>query len=318
MKNTMIGDVLRRCREGKGITQEKLCSGICSVSTLSRIENGQQYPTRNVLTKLAERMETEEILYDDYVGDYDFEVYDLSTKVMTCLERGDFRRADNYLENLRYIVDSGAESDKKGECIYKFVELLNASMEWSRGKKEGGSVEIYQYGYYIYEEINELLTRCIELDVKSGYDDLDKIEIRMYNLMGCAKFLQKDYKSAIDIWVRLIEVYRNKDDNGFYYPKEMASLYSNISVALTALEMYEEAQLFFEKGFRLCFDGGGLRLVNRLLHNRMYCLREKGDKNKAYMDLAFSKAICGVCKKDILKYEKIRTIPKSPNLIQVF
>ncbi len=318
MKTTMLGDVIRQCREGKGITQENLCRGICSVSTLSRIENGQQYPTRNVLTLLVERMDEDGILYDDYVGDYDFEVYDLSTKVMICIDRGDYGRADNYLENLRYIVGSVAEPEEKGECIYKFVELLTAFTEWMRGKKTGGSVEVYQYGYYIYEEVNELLNRCIKLDVKNGYENFDRIEIRMYNLMGCAKFLQKDYKSAIDIWVKLIEVYRDKDDNGFFYSKEMASLYSNISVALTALKMYEESQLFFEKGFRLCFDGGGLRLVNRLLHNRMYCLWEKGDNNKAFMDLAFSKAISSVCKNDILRSEKIRTIPKSPNLIQIF
>ena len=318
MKAEMFGNVVRQCRLGKGLTQQELSAGICSISTLSRIENGENCPTKKVFTLLVEKMGEDGICYDDYLGDYEYEVYSLINKVLICLERRDIRRADNYLNKLRYVVGDGETIGQKGDNLYKFTELMASCVEWYEKDDIEEDVVISQYGYYLYEELDALMQSCIELDYNRGNDSLDKLEIRMHNLMGYAKFLQKDYREAIDIWMRLISSYSDKDYEGFHFVKEKASLYCNISVALTELGMYDEAELLFEKALRLCFDGGGLRLVHRMLHNRMYCLTLKGDKNKAYIDLAFSKAISTCCKKDMLKEEKLKRLPDFPYLIQIF
>lgn len=42
MANYRAGDVIRMTRNAVGITQEDLSDGICSVETLSRIENGDR------------------------------------------------------------------------------------------------------------------------------------------------------------------------------------------------------------------------------------------------------------------------------------
>ncbi|MCR4610264.1 MAG: helix-turn-helix domain-containing protein [Lachnospiraceae bacterium] len=318
MKKAKIGEVVKQCRLSNGFTQEELCSGICSISTLSRIENGQQYPSRSVFTLLFEKMGEEEILYDDYMGDYDYEIYNLSYKVTTCLKRCDYPKAENYLNKLRFIIGDTSDVEEKGRYIYKFIELLFASYEWTSSERKKDKIEISQYGYYLYEEIRKMFEKCMDLDYNRGNANLDKMEIRMLNFMGYAKFLQEDYKSAIDIWVRLLNGYRDKDDDGVGFVEERASLYCNISAALSALGLYDEAKAFSDKGIRLCFDGGSLRLVNRLLHNRMYCLKLKGDNNKAYIDLALSKAICNCLKKDILKEERLKKLPSTPYLIQIF
>lgn len=41
MANYRAGDVIRLTRQAVGMTQEMLCENICSVETLSRIENGK-------------------------------------------------------------------------------------------------------------------------------------------------------------------------------------------------------------------------------------------------------------------------------------
>ena len=51
-----VGEVIRRAREAAGISQEMLCSGICSPETLSRIENGKNEPTRANFQALMERL----------------------------------------------------------------------------------------------------------------------------------------------------------------------------------------------------------------------------------------------------------------------
>jgi len=42
-----LGPILKARREELGLSQEDLADGICSVPTLSRIENGERMPTKN-------------------------------------------------------------------------------------------------------------------------------------------------------------------------------------------------------------------------------------------------------------------------------
>lgn len=51
-----LGDIIRMTRKSLSITQEQLCEGICSTETLSRIENGNQNPSRDVYELIMERM----------------------------------------------------------------------------------------------------------------------------------------------------------------------------------------------------------------------------------------------------------------------
>lgn len=51
-----IGKIIKYERYKRGITQEELSYGICSVSTLSRIERGLQNPSRTTITSLFKRI----------------------------------------------------------------------------------------------------------------------------------------------------------------------------------------------------------------------------------------------------------------------
>lgn len=51
-----IGTLIKSRREELKISQEDLCAGICSVSTLSRIENGHGVSTQSHATMLLQRL----------------------------------------------------------------------------------------------------------------------------------------------------------------------------------------------------------------------------------------------------------------------
>lgn len=51
-----LGAVIKNRREELGITQEDLADGICSVPTLSRIENGERMPTKDHFEMLMQRL----------------------------------------------------------------------------------------------------------------------------------------------------------------------------------------------------------------------------------------------------------------------
>ena len=53
-----FGYIIRNRREELGYTQEDLADGICSVPTLSRIENGERMPTKEHFEMLDKRYYT--------------------------------------------------------------------------------------------------------------------------------------------------------------------------------------------------------------------------------------------------------------------
>lgn len=54
----VIGKELVIIRKKKGVTQKKLCEGICSQSTISMIENGELIPGIDLITALALKLDT--------------------------------------------------------------------------------------------------------------------------------------------------------------------------------------------------------------------------------------------------------------------
>ncbi len=56
--NNTLGDTIRSLRKRAKMTQEELADGICSPVSISRIENGNQMPSGNVLDALLARLGT--------------------------------------------------------------------------------------------------------------------------------------------------------------------------------------------------------------------------------------------------------------------
>ncbi len=64
-----IGRTIRAAREKAGLSQQALCEGICSLPTLSKIENGVQNPSRKTLQYISERLGIDLELFNVPVSD---------------------------------------------------------------------------------------------------------------------------------------------------------------------------------------------------------------------------------------------------------
>ena len=54
--NISIGNEIKRIRQERNWTQSELCRGICSQAEISKIENGRNSPTVDLLQQIAERL----------------------------------------------------------------------------------------------------------------------------------------------------------------------------------------------------------------------------------------------------------------------
>lgn len=81
MKLNTIGEILKFYREKYNLKQSDVCAGICSVPTLSKIENGSNETDSLILETLLERIGKEVLQFEMILNDYDYSLWELRRKI---------------------------------------------------------------------------------------------------------------------------------------------------------------------------------------------------------------------------------------------
>lgn len=105
-----LGDVIRYNRKALNITQERLCEGICSVQTLSRIENGRQNAGKDVYKRLMERMGKGTERAYAIVSGNDLRVLEYARAYENALHGFEYEKAEEILLQLEPLVDDSPTS----------------------------------------------------------------------------------------------------------------------------------------------------------------------------------------------------------------
>ena len=88
MNVNTIGEILRFYREKYSLKQSDVCAGICSVPTLSKIENGSKETDSLIIETLLGRIGKEVLQFEMILNDYDYSLWELRRQIETEMEHG--------------------------------------------------------------------------------------------------------------------------------------------------------------------------------------------------------------------------------------
>jgi HTH-type transcriptional regulator, quorum sensing regulator NprR len=91
------GSYLRYTRKKQGLTQEKVCEGICSVTYLSKIETGKVIPNEEIFVLLCDRLNISPSELEKFPTD---ELEELFEQIYEAIECRQLDRAKNLMERL--------------------------------------------------------------------------------------------------------------------------------------------------------------------------------------------------------------------------
>jgi len=112
MGNYNVGDMIRLSRIAKKMTQEELSEGVCSVETLSRIENGKHKVKSDTYRQLMEKMyQITEKNYAVCVS-RDMELIEEREYFEDAMAKHDFLKADIYMEQMKKLVGKDASTQR--------------------------------------------------------------------------------------------------------------------------------------------------------------------------------------------------------------
>ena len=123
-----IGDVLRIRREMYGLTQKKLCEGICSVRTLRRAEKKETNMQREALGILLRKLGLSKEFQRARLVTNDREVLRLRKEMLICRNNRVFYKCRELLRQIRQRVSLEIPENRQ------YLIDLEASLDWREGK----------------------------------------------------------------------------------------------------------------------------------------------------------------------------------------
>ena len=118
-----LGPIIRNRRLELGLSQEDLADGICSVPTLSRIENGERMPTKNHFEMLMQRLGYSAMSLDFFTDRRDFQIHELKFQIRQAYVTKDIPLSERLLGTYKELISSDSNIDQQFFLLYD--TLLN-------------------------------------------------------------------------------------------------------------------------------------------------------------------------------------------------
>ncbi|MCQ6268324.1 helix-turn-helix domain-containing protein [Fictibacillus sp. WQ 8-8] len=181
----MVGQRIRYYRKTKGLTQEELAQGICSVSYLSKIEKGDAKSSEEVINLLCERLGISPEEVDSN------EILELLNEWNMLMVNRRFEEADDFFEK----VQEKMQIVNEPELILRF--------------------EIFSARYHITKEKPDAVAAQNLLSKVESLKEQLNSELNFYfNLTsGSLNILQNNYQLSIKFFKKAEEIYNNSSNN---------------------------------------------------------------------------------------------------------
>ncbi len=268
MANYTIGEILKEARERKRCSQEELCYGICTPSTLSRIENGIQVPGRRTLEGLTQRLGITDTLYTTYMGREELGLFENGKKLMRSIGHGDYILAEYLVHEVEKGIQKMKPHDNSIRMEKQYILFAKAILEKHKGQQK--------------QKVLEMLLKAIRMTIPEFDGIRLKIrfltfqEITILNNISCVYHEMGKVLEAFQI----IFVLKDYMEQGISDEEEKAKKYpmilQNMASWLSQEGRYEDALKLCETGIECCIEYGKLSVFPLLLYNKSALLAELG------------------------------------------
>jgi len=253
-----IGLFIKSRREEMGISQEELCEGICSVSTLSRIENERSAPTQKHVLALLQRLGYSDVPVFIARDSESLEIANLQNIIVSDISLKKNAEAQEHLKELKKYCKLFDASDRL------HFELMNEILRVRSG------VDNPEQAVIKFEEIIKI--------THPGYrrDSLPKVmthdEIMTINNIAIHLSLAKRNDDALQIFLGLIEYYKSKISDPELSKKFLPTVYYNASKILGMTQEYDKCIRLCDEGMEYCVNVRRFAEMPHLLYNKAWCL----------------------------------------------
>lgn len=264
MRQNDIGKIIFTLRKHYGISQEMLCSGLCSDATLSRIELGERIPDKFLLDALLQRLGKSPDKLETILSERDYFLYEKRQAIEKAIFEHNFKLAKEELVD--YEGQKECEEKLHQQYIYKIKSVLSDELDHDTNK----SIE------HLLEAINITLP---SFKINKILDYLLSIE-EIYLLLMLAQAYSNTEQEGQALQLLYIVInyldqkYSDEEEKVKVYPKAVYLL----SKLLLQDEKYEELVSLCLKTIDLIVSNGVINCLSELLQLCIIGLRHQNNQ----------------------------------------
>lgn len=271
-----FGYIIRQRREDLGYTQEELAEGICSVPTLSRIENGERLPTKDHFEILLQRLGYSESVFYTYVDANTWFLHEQKFKVRQAIILEHFGEAQELLDEYKRKMDHKSPLSQQFVLLYDTLASPTSYTVEERLTRFEAAI-LLTCTKYREKEVPKILS----------YEEI----IILNNIAGCYQTMGK-FQKAINI----LSLIKKHYENGILNPEEILRtqpmILYNLSKCLGLAGKYTECIEICNLGIRIARETGRCNFLERMLYNRAWSLSKRNypgdtEQSKESVKLAF-------------------------------
>lgn len=285
MANYTIGDMIYEARVARGYSQEELGYGLCSTSSLSRIENGSQVPGKKLFDALLQRLGISESVYSAFISKEEMELYRIIQQLAWKIENIDLDGIDIMMDDLRHRISERDIFESQYLC---FAE---ATVKKRRG---GGNAEVMK-----------LLMKAICLTMPDFDGTVPKKsrlltfdEISILNVIATIYMEEQKTFEALKLLFWLKEYLEEHIIDEVEKAKKYPMIVYNITKIMGALERHQDVYKLCEEGISFSVKHNKLVILPYMLTNKACAAAELGKMEEAKELFHQAIVLFTICKKD--------------------
>ncbi|WP_208559501.1 helix-turn-helix domain-containing protein [Marinilactibacillus kalidii] len=238
-----LGEKIKRRRKEIGMTQIDLAEGICTQAMVSRLEKQKVRPSRDLMEKLADRMDTPMSFFygEDSLETRHSQVSQLCRMIRQHLDRREY-------DSVAYLVETNHE------LIARSIGDDKVFFEWIKGllytHRDGDNKKA----------LNHLI--AIEEGTKKG-----ELRVEIIDSIGNQYQRIHDYKKAEEYYQNGFESFSE-----WMGHEKKAKLLLNYSLCLSKQEKFRESLEKTLQGLELLIENNTLFLLGDFFYQKGYCL----------------------------------------------
>ena len=259
-----IGELIRDTRERRHYSQEELCYGICTASTLSRIENGLQTPGKKILEGLLQRLGIVDRIYNVFLNRQEREGYELEQQLTSCLGNRDFEQAERLAASIEARIQGHRGNSVHLKMEKQYLAFAKVLIEKEKGKKAEWVLK------ELLHTIHMTMPDFDGIHIRSRL--LTYHEITILNNIGCAYYNLGRVLEGIQLLYGLKEYIESHTLHGDEISDKYPMILQNLSSWLGREGMHKDALKLCQAGIDYCIEYGKLHTFPMLLCNKACAL----------------------------------------------
>ena len=263
-----FGYLIKGKREELGYTQEELADGICSVTTLSRIENGERMPTKDHFTLLLQRLGYSDAMSNCFVDEKTFLKHELRYKIHQAI----FDDKKDIAKQL--FCDYQNNTSKTTPIEPQFVLLVQTL--------------VFPEMFTLQSKLDQLHTAiritCPKYSVNKFPPLLSYEEILILNCIAECYFEEGNSDNAISTLLKLKQYYEMKTVNSEEIQRTQPLILYSLAKYLGHVDRHDECIEICNMSIRVARETGQCRLLGEIFYIKAQVLMQRcvpGDVDSA-------------------------------------